>query len=69
MSENNNKPYLALASAIIKRAYRDIEFSKNKKDAQVFLDSEWGKYLLETVKEFQAINDRDENRMMGVQVK
>lgn len=56
-------PWLSLASAILKQAYKDVlKNNSYSKEAMYFLDSEWGQYLFDTVSEFEKIDDIDMNR-------
>ena len=56
-------PWYLLASAILKQAYRDVlKNNSYKEDALHFLDSEWGKYLYDSVSSFEKTSDTDNNK-------
>lgn len=56
-------PYVLLASAILKQAYKDaLKNNSYSDDAMNFLDSEWGKYLYDSVSSFEKINNVDMNK-------
>lgn len=55
-------PYLNLASAIIRRAELDVKHADTiheRSEAKYFLnESAWGKYLYDSVSEFQALLEK-----------
>lgn len=62
-SSKEYTPWMSLASAILKQAYKDIlKKGKHSEEATYFLDSEWGKYLYETVSSFGKTSDIDMNK-------
>lgn len=61
ISNSEMMPYLNFASAILKRAYKDIV--KNNiyaKDACKFLESEWGESLRDNISEIEKMMNDDE---------
>ena len=58
-------PWLALASAILRQAYKDaLKNNSYSKDAMMFLDSEWGQYLYQTVSDFEKISNEDMKKLI-----
>lgn len=56
-------PWMSLASAILKQAYRDVlKKGKYTEESMYFLDSEWGKYLYDMVSSFGKVSDIDMNK-------
>lgn len=60
ISNSEMIPYLNLASAILKRAYRDVaQNNKYSEDAIEFLKSEWGESLRDNISELEKIMNND----------
>lgn len=62
-SSKEYTPWMSLASAVLKQAYRDVlKKGKYEEEAMYFLDSEWGEYLYESVSSFEKTLDIDMNK-------